>query len=157
MIALSALTLLAIILFCLAGGFSSNLTARMLILLIIAGLVCLISGIVLYPYSELWQKGLSGQAVLAEAEYSRRVKVMEAQATLDSARMLAAADVERARGEAEANNVLAMSLGGPEGRLRYLAIDAMREANTAGNKVIYIATEGGMPITEAGRMAMPGQ
>ena len=50
----------------------------------------------------------------------------------------------------------ATGLGGPEGYLRYLAIDAMKaQAMSSNASTIYVATEAGIPITEASRFNKP--
>ena len=91
----------------------------------------------------------SGKAELARAEGNRQIRVLEAQAQLDSAALTAEAEVIRAQGVAKANEIVANGLGGPEGYLRYLYIDMLRE--NEGTQTIYVPTEAGLPILEAGR------
>ncbi|MDJ0978212.1 MAG: hypothetical protein QNI87_06730 [Erythrobacter sp.] len=62
---------------------------------------------------------------------------------------MAEAEVLRAKGAAEANQILQDSLGGPEGYLRYLQIQALEETKAS---LIYVPTEGGLPMTEARRL-----
>ncbi|NVJ97777.1 MAG: membrane protease subunit [Alphaproteobacteria bacterium] len=104
-----------------------------------------------HPYINVWQQGLQGQAELARAEQNRQIVVNEAKAKLEAAKYWAQAEVERAKGVAEANKIIANGLGGPEGYLRYLYIEGLKEAEASGNKIIYIPTEAGLPILEAGR------
>ncbi|WP_374005543.1 hypothetical protein [Delftia lacustris] len=111
-----------------------------------------IAGIVATPYVDVWQKGMAGQAQMAEAEANRQILVREAQAKLDASTMLAAAEVERARGVAEANKIVADGLGGPEGYLRYLYIESLKDARGDGAQVIFVPTEAGLPILEAQRL-----
>jgi hypothetical protein len=113
-------------------------------------LLLLISG-VMYgcPQYNVWEQDLAGAAELARAEQNRQIKVQEAQAFADSAQSLAEAEVTRARGVAEANNIIADGLGGSEGYLRYLWIQTLE---SGGNDVIYVPTEAGIPILEAGRL-----
>ena len=54
------------------------------------------------PQYNVWQQSLNGKAELQKAEYTRQVAVLEAQAKMDSASKLADAEVERAKGVAEA-------------------------------------------------------
>lgn len=103
------------------------------------------------PHYGVWQQGLAGQAEFNRAEQNRRVKVEEARAALESARLLAEAEVQRARGAAEANKVLADGLGGPEGYLRYLYIQQLGNSEKNERTIIYVPTEAMLPITEAGR------
>lgn len=100
------------------------------------------------PLWNKWRAGLSGQAELAYATYQRRVAVEEAQAKLDSAELLNQAEVARARGLAEATSLVVDSFGGPEAYLRYLWIQSLENNNA---DIIYVPTEGGLPILEAGR------
>lgn len=102
-----------------------------------------------FPVYRVWQKEKSGQAQLAEAEWNRQIAVREAQAHLESAVHLADAEIERARGVSEANHIIAEGLGGPEGYLRYLWVQALREGD---DSVIYVPTEGQLPLLEAGRL-----
>ena len=87
-----------------------------------------------------------GQALLLKAENEKKVAIEEAKAKLESAKMLAAAEIERAKGVAEANKIIGDSLKNNESYLRYLFIDKLGQ-----NDVIYIPTEAGLPILEAGK------
>ncbi|MCJ1961974.1 MULTISPECIES: membrane protease subunit [Novosphingobium] len=102
-----------------------------------------------YNGLRVWNAQVAGEAQLAQATQNRRIAVLEAQAALDSAKLKAAAEVERAKGLAEANRIVADSLGGPEGYLRYLYIQNLEESR---GQIIYVPTEGGLPILEAGRL-----
>ena len=107
------------------------------------------------PYVKVWQAALSGEALLKEAEWSRQIKIKEAMAAKEAASAYAEAEVIRAKGAAEANRIVADGLGGPEGYLRYLAIEAMKETLVKGNTVVYVPTEANIPITEAMRYNKP--
>jgi len=100
------------------------------------------------PQYNVWQQGLQGKAELARAEQNRQIKIEEAQAALESASRYADAEIERARGVDEANSIIAGGLGGAEGYLRYLYINALEATNC---QTIYIPTEAGLPILEATR------
>jgi regulator of protease activity HflC (stomatin/prohibitin superfamily) len=101
-----------------------------------------------YPKYKVWSAQMEGEAELAQAEGNRRIAVLEAESKLDAAKSLAAAEVERARGVAEANAIIGESLKGNESYLRYLWIENL---DKGGNSVIYIPTEAGLPILEAGK------
>jgi regulator of protease activity HflC (stomatin/prohibitin superfamily) len=101
------------------------------------------------PSYNVYAAGMSGKAALAEAEQNRRIKVYEAQAKMDAEKLTAAAEVEAAKGVAEANKIIADSLGGPEGYLRWRYIEML--SNQQQNSVIYVPTEAGLPILEAGK------
>ena len=113
--------------------------------------VLLFIGIAMYvlPQYHVYSQRLSGEAALAEAQSSRQVAILEARAKKESASELAAAEVIRAKGAAEANSILQNSLGGPEGYLRYLQIQALEDSKAS---LIYVPTEAGLPVTEARRL-----
>lgn len=98
---------------------------------------------------KVYSAEMTGHAEYAQAESNRRIKVLEAQAALDSAGLNAQAEVARAEGVAKANAIVAGGLGGPEGYLRYLYIHMLEKSPE--KQVIYIPTEAGLPILEAGK------
>jgi regulator of protease activity HflC (stomatin/prohibitin superfamily) len=98
------------------------------------------------PQYGVYQKSLNGKAQLQEAEFTRQVAVLEAKAKLDSAKELAQAEVERAKGVAEANQIIGDSLKGNREYLQYLYITGLEEGSQKGNVTIYVPTEGGMPV-----------
>jgi hypothetical protein len=101
------------------------------------------------PQYGVYHQRLEGEAELAKAEYSKKVAVQEAQAKMDSAKMLANAEVLRAEGVAKANAIIGESLKGNEAYLRYLWISRLEDG--AGKEVIYVPTEAGLPVLEAGK------
>jgi regulator of protease activity HflC (stomatin/prohibitin superfamily) len=109
--------------------------------------LCIVTPACMYgcPQYHVWQQGLEGEAELKKAEWNRQITIKEAQAKLESAKALSQAEVERARGVAEANLIIGKSLSGNEAYLRYLWIDSLSSTQ---NQVIYIPTEAGLPILE---------
>jgi hypothetical protein len=103
------------------------------------------------PRYNVWEQGLKGQAELRRAEQNRQIKIQEAIATEESASHLAGAEVKRAEGVAAANKIIGQSLKENEDYLRWLWIEGLKEHQQFGS-VIYIPTEAGMPILEAGRL-----
>jgi hypothetical protein len=97
-----------------------------------------------------WQAGMAGQAEYLRAEQNRKIKVLEAQAFLESAKSLGDAEVERARGVAAANKIIGESLKDNEAYLRYLWVSSL---NGGRDQVIYIPTEAGLPILESQRLS----
>jgi len=95
------------------------------------------------------QQALQGEAELKRAEQNRQIRIQEAMAKKESAVFLAEAEVARAHGVAEANQIIAEGLGGPEGYLRYLWIQTLEQGS---RDVIYIPTEANIPILEATRL-----
>ena len=99
------------------------------------------------PYYKVWQQEMSGKAELAKAEQNRKIKIAEAQANLESEKLNAQAEIERAKGAAEAIKIENGSL--TPTYIQYLWV-RQQNANT-NNRIIYIPTEAGLPILEAGR------
>lgn len=102
------------------------------------------------PRYNVYQQRMEGQAILAHAQSSREVAVAEAKAKMESASLLADAEVARAKGVAAANKIIGESLKGNEDYLRYLWIQNLEGMKDG--QVIYIPTEAGMPILEASRL-----
>lgn len=107
-----------------------------------------------WPKYNVYAKDMSGKAQLAEAQSNRRIAVEEAMALKDSAQHKADAEIIRSRGVAEANVIIGDSLKGNHEYLRYLYIDMLAGTN---NQLIYVPTEGGLPILEAARLAPKAQ
>lgn len=121
------------------------------IVVVVGGLIggCTIASCYAAPQYKVYEQRLEGEAELAKAEYSKRVAVQEAQAKQDSAIMLAQAEINRARGVAEANKIIGDSLKDNDGYLRYLWIHGLQDGK---NEVIYVPTEANLPILEANRL-----
>lgn len=119
-------------------------------MMLLAGIVVGVIWLAMWglPRYGVYRQGLAGEAELANAEYSRQVAVREAQAKKDSAVMLAAAEVERAKGVAQANKIIGDSLKDNEAYLRYLFVNNLADTK---DQVIYIPTEANLPILEATR------
>lgn len=102
------------------------------------------------PQYNVYSQKMEGEAQLAHAHSSRQVQIQDAQSKLEAAKALAGAEVERAKGVAEANKIIGDSLKGNEEYLRYLWIHNLEQAEKTG-QVIYVPTEAGLPILEAGK------
>lgn len=103
------------------------------------------------PAYSVYSQRMAGEAELAKAEYTRRVAVLEAQAKLDAASKLADAEIARAHGVAQANQIIGESLKGEEGAnyLRYLWIDKF---DSTRGQIVYVPTESALPLfLESGR------
>ena len=99
------------------------------------------------PNFYVYTATLSGKAELRRAEQNRQIKVEEARAVSESAKMLADAEVKRAVGVAEANKIIGESLKGNEAYLRYLWITGLQDTKS-GHTTVYVPTEAGLPIKE---------
>ena len=115
-------------------------------ILTITGVVLIAFFLIGGPRYNVWTQSLNGKAELQKAEYTRQVAVLEAQAKLDSASKLADAEIERAKGVAEANRIIGDSLKDNPRYLQYLYVTGLQEGSENGNRTIYVPTEGGMPI-----------
>jgi hypothetical protein len=125
---------------------SSKITLKQILLWIITSLiVMIISGFVLAAVSrwyDVWSMEMQGKAKLAEASQSRQIQVEQAKAEKESATLRA--DAIAIVGQAAKDF--------PEYRQQEY-IGAFAEALKEGkmSQIIYIPTEAGMPILEAGR------
>lgn len=124
-------------------GYGSGITLILILFTTLAMWGC--------PQYEVYQRTLTGQAELKQATWNRQIKVQEAEAAQESAKHLAQAEIERARGVAEANKIIGDSLKGNEDYLRYLWIHNLAEGEAKGAQVIYVPTEANLPILEANR------
>lgn len=102
------------------------------------------------PQYRVWEQNKAGEAELARAEQNRKITVEEAKAKEEAAKSLAAAEVIRAQGVAQANRIIGDSLQNNDAYIHYLWVEALRESS---NEVIYIPTEAGIPITESARLS----
>jgi len=100
------------------------------------------------PQWNIYNQEMDGIAKLKHAESERRAMVETARAKKDAAVFEAAAEIERAKGVAEANKIIGTSLKGNDAYLRYLWIQGLHDGSS---ETIYIPTEGNLPILEANR------
>jgi hypothetical protein len=96
------------------------------------------------PRYNVWEREMAGKAEFARAEQNRRIMIEEAKANLEAEKLNAQAEVERAKGAAEAIKIENGSL--TPAYIQYLWV---RQQNLSENKVIYIPTEANLPILEA--------
>ncbi|MFY8274388.1 hypothetical protein AAEU32_09700 [Pseudoalteromonas sp. SSDWG2] len=123
-----------------------------------------------YPQYKVYKLEMNGIAALKEAEWSKQILIEEAKAREQAALMQAKArvtlaqaegeakivqakaegqaDIERAKAAAEANKIIGESLKNNEQYLRYIWIKGLQEGS---GERIYIPTEAGLPILEAGK------
>lgn len=116
------------------------------VVLAIVGLI--FCGMKWMPQYRVYSQRMEGEALLAHSVAAKEVAVAEAKAKMESATLLAEAEVIRARGVATANKIIGDSLKDNESYLRYLWVNNLEHSS---NAVIYVPTEAGMPIMEAGR------
>ncbi|MBB1269815.1 hypothetical protein [Shewanella sp. SR44-3] len=141
-----------------------------LVFLILFGFASIIFAFWAWPQYNVYKMELNGQASLKEAQWSKQILIEEAKAREQAALMQAkarvtlaeaegrakivqakaegVADIERAKAAAEANKIIGESLKDNEAYLRYIWIKGLQEGN---GERIYIPTEAGLPILEAGK------
>lgn len=113
------------------------------IIAVVVIIVCLMFGLPLY---NVWQQEMSGKAEMAKAEQNRKILVEEAKARLEAEKLNAEAEIERAKGMAEAMEI-------ENGKLtpvynQYLFIRTLEKISDKGSlpQTIYIPTEGMLPV-----------
>ena len=104
-----------------------------------------------YPRYKVWQQEMAGKAEFAKAEQNRKIKIEEARANLEAEKLNAQAEIERAKGAAKAIEIENGSI--TPTYIQYLWV--RQQADLGDKTVIYIPTEGNLPILEAGRNATP--
>jgi len=97
------------------------------------------------PRYNVYHQELEGEAELAKANYSKQTAIQEAHAKMESAKLLADAEVIRAEGVAKANKIIGDSLTNNEAYLRYLFVNNLEHTQ---NQIIYVPTEANLPILE---------
>lgn len=121
-----------------------DMKSARVILTIIVILVGIVSLFAIMPRYNVWQKEMRGQATLREAEWDRKVQIQEAEANLESERLNAQAEIERAKGMAEAINI-----EGGQLTTEYIQYLWVRQNTFNDKTTIYIPTEANLPILEA--------
>lgn len=121
-------------------------TTTIAVTILILGLIATL--MVGCPRYSVWQQEMSGKAEFAKAEQNRRIKIEEAKANLEAEKLNALAEIERAKGAAEAIKIENNTLS--EKYIQYLWV---RQQNNLNDKtVIYIPTGGNLPLLEANRL-----
>ena len=113
--------------------------------LVIGGTIGVLAGC---PSYNVYRAHKQGEAELAQAQQNRQIAVQEAQAHAESATYDAQAEITRAHGVAQANLIIGDSLKNNEAYLRYLFVNNLADTK---DQVIYIPTEAGLPLLEAGQ------
>lgn len=98
------------------------------------------------PQYKVYKQTQDGKAKLAESEHSRQVAIEEAKANLAAEKLNAQAEVERAKGAAESIRIEGGKL--TDQYIKYLWV---RQQKPGAGQTIYIPTEAGLPVLEAGK------
>ena len=120
---------------------------KQIILAVIGAVIVLASLFFVIPWYNVWQQEMSGKAEFAKAEQNRKIKIEEAKANLEAEKLNAQAEIERAKGAAEAIRIENGSL--TPTYIQYLWV--RQQSNLNDKTVVYIPTEGNLPILEATR------
>ena len=113
--------------------------------IVIAGFLLIAGGMAIGPRYAVWRNEMQGKAEYARAEQNRRIMIEEAKANLEAEKLNAQAEVERAKGAAEAIRI-------ENGQITTTYIQYLWVRQQGGNnvqKIVYIPTEASMPILEA--------
>lgn len=102
------------------------------------------------PKYRLYRANVEKQAAIAEAKAQSDAEVYRAERAVTEAQYKSEADVIRAQGVAEANRVIAESL--TDEYIRWYYVDQIKDS---GASIIYVPTEGGIPLLESGRAVGP--
>lgn len=116
------------------------------IILFVVFIVCL--GMFGLPRYNVWQQEMAGKAEMAKAEQNRRILVEEAKAKLEAEKLNAQAEIERAKGMAEAMKVENGTLN--ETYNQYLFIRTLEKLADKGDlpQIIYVPSNGLLPVMD---------
>ena len=112
---------------------------RMIIIFIALTVLILLAGC---PAYNVWSSEMNGRAQLGEAQYNRQIAVEEAQANLEAEKLNALAEIERAKGAAEARQTEGLGMTTEE-YIQYLWV---KKLSLAESSIIYLPSEGGLPV-----------
>lgn len=117
----------------------------LVVLAVVVVIVVLMFGI---PRYKVWQQEMAGKAEMAKAEQNRRILVEEAKARLEAEKLNAQAEIERARGMAEAMKVENGTLN--ETYNQYLFIRTLEKIADKGSlpQIIYLPSNGLVPVMD---------
>ncbi len=141
-----------------------------IVFLFLGFVTLIVMAFAVWPKYKVYKLEADGRAALKEAEWTKQILIEEARAREQASLMQAnarvtlaeaegkamlvrakaegLADIERAKAAAEANRIIGESLKNNEEYLRYIWIKGLQEGN---GERIYIPTEAGLPILEAGK------
>jgi regulator of protease activity HflC (stomatin/prohibitin superfamily) len=100
------------------------------------------------PRYNVWQQEMAGKAEMAKAEQNRRILVEEAKAKLEAEKLNAQAEIDRAKGMAEAMKVENGTLS--ETYNQYLFIRTLEKIADKGDlpQIIYVPSNGLLPVMD---------
>ena len=104
------------------------------------------------PVYNVWQQEMVGKAEMAKAYQNRRILVEEAKAKLEAEKLNAAAEIERAKGMAEAMRVENGTLSTVYNQ--YLFIRTLEKMADKGSlpQIIYVPSQGLTPVMDLNKV-----
>lgn len=138
-------------------SFVQQIIAWLVVAIII--IVTIIGSMFGWQKFKVYSATQTGKADYAEAEQNRQIKIVEsiaaneaatsqALAKVKIAEAEAQAEIARAKGVAQANQIIGEGLKNNEDYLRYLWIEKVAGGS---HDVIYVPSENGLPLLEAGK------
>src|SRR5690606_35137334 len=103
------------------------------------------------PLYNVWQQEMAGKAEMAQAEQNRKILIEEARARLEAEKLNAQAEVERAKGMAEAMKLENGTLNSTYNQ--YLFIRTLEKLADKGDlpQIIYMPSEGLVPVLDVSK------
>lgn len=100
------------------------------------------------PVYKVWQQEMEGKAEMAKAEQNRKILIEEARARFESEKLNAQAEIERAKGMAEAMRIENGTLS--ETYNQYLFIRTLEKLADKGSlpQIIYLPSKGMLPVMD---------
>ena len=139
-----------------SANYNYNITPSLvkLVVKVVGGIVAffLVMSFV-RPWYNVWSQEMEGKAEFAKAEQNRKIKIEEARANLEAEKLNAQAEIERAKGAAEAIKIENGSI--TPTYIQYLWV--RQQSDLSDKTVIYIPTESNLPLLESTRMNSLGQ
>lgn len=121
------------------------MSTKSIIISIVSTILLIVLLFIGIPMYRVWSQEMAGKAEYAKAEQNRKIKIEEAKANLEAEKLNAQAEVERAKGAAQAIEI-------ENGKLTSTYIQYLwvrQQSNNNVEKIIYIPTEASIPILEA--------
>lgn len=118
---------------------------KSIIISIVTTILLIVLVFIGFPMYRVWSQEMAGKAEFAKAEQNRKIKIEEAKANLEAEKLNAQAEVERAKGAAQAIEIENGKL--TPAYIQYLWV--RQQSNSNADKIIYIPTEASLPILEA--------
>jgi nitrogen fixation protein FixH len=101
------------------GNHSESVSGAAVVGVLLVFLIVVVVGLLIFiPRYRVYSSEMTGRAELKRAEFNRKIAIYEAEAKKEAAELLAGAEIARARGVAEANVIIGVSLKENEAYLR---------------------------------------